>query len=373
MNLHSQRFGNLLVFTVLALTLIGCSTPYTTLGGTSPTSVHSSSAPALANPAPLIIESPNPAYTYAQATIDYGKSQLLDLSRRETETGLNMSQAADASAQLTQDYNQRQKMDLNFQATIVSLNITQAAATQRFVLQQTKLAFDATAAAHSSAATAAQSLYLMNVNQTEQAQAILDAKALQTDQAAAALTAYPLTATYSAYLLDVTGTAQAQAILSAQSTQTAQAVAALAAIPLTETPFAATQAALLMQEYGREQQSFINQIVVPLIPILITLDLLAFILLIVLAYRRSIIIPWPNRLRLAPGNVSPMPLLLIDGVMVDPDPQLPPTIPAELPPTAPPRDQGQNIVRVEIVNANEPPVAHWIAELEHQMTVEGGV
>jgi hypothetical protein len=361
----------------MTLVIIGCSTPYTTLSGGSPTQRYVTPAPALVSPPQVIIETPNPAYLNAQATIDTGKSQQMDLSRRETETGLNLSQAADAAAQLTLDFNQRQKMDLAFQSTVVSQNITQAAATQRFVLQQTKIARDATTAAQSSAATAAQSIYLMNVNQTEQAQAIVDAQLLQTDQAAATLTAYPLTATYSAYLLNVTGTVQAQAILVAQSTQTAQAIAALTAYPSTATSVAATQAALLMQEYGREQQNFVKQIVTPLIPILITLDLLAFILVIILAYRRSITLPWPSRLRLLPGNVSPNRLLMIDGVIVNRDPALQPepaddlTPSAEPAPANPSRLPGQNAVYVEIVNATEPPVAQWITEVEHQMTVEG--
>jgi hypothetical protein len=374
MNMHSQRFTPVLVLTFMALLLMGCGTPYTTLSsGISSTQSLSTPTPAQAFPPQVIIESPNPAYANAQATIDTGKSQLMDLSRKETQTSLNMSQAANAAAQATNDFNQRQKSDLNFQATVVSQNITQAAATQKFILQQTKIAQDATTAAQSSAATAAQSLYLMNVNQTEQAQAILNAQVLQTDQAAATLTAYSLTATYSAYLLNATGTVQAQAILNAQATQTAQAIAALKSYPSTATSAAATQAALLMQEYGREQQTFVNRIVVPLIPILITLDLLAFILVVILAYRRSITIPWPRRLRLASGNVHPNPLLMIDGVISDPDPSLQPPIPAELPPANPPRRPDENTVHVEIVNATEPPVAQWIAEVEHQMTVEGGV
>jgi hypothetical protein len=274
---------------------------------------------------------------------------------------------------LTLDFNQRQRADLNFQATVVSQNITQAAATQRFVLQQTKNARDATAAAQSSAATAAQSIYLMTVKQTEEVQAILDAQALQTDQAAASLTAYPLTATYSAYLLNVTGTVQAQAILDAQSTQTAQAIAALTAYPQTTTPFAATQAALLMQEYGREQQTFIKQIVTPLIPILITLDLLAFIVVIILAYRRTIAIPWLPSFRLAPGNSYLNPPLMIDGVISDPVSLLPPAIPPELTPTSPTRLPEENSVHVEIVNPTEPPVAQWIAEVEHQMMIDEGL
>ena len=267
-----------------------------------------------------------------------------------------MSQAANAAALATQDYNQRQKMELDYQATIVSLNIAQAAATQKGITQQTKMARDATAAAQSSAATATQSAYLMNVTQTAQAQVILNE---QTAQAA--------TATQSAYLVNVTQTAQAQAILDAQVKQTVQAVAASTAYPLTATPFAMTQAALLMQQYDREQQSFVDQVVAPLIPIVAILVLVLFILVIILAYRRYNPMPWPRRLLTPRVNVSPSPLIMIDGVISDHNPRLHPIIPSELAPANPPGLPGENMVNVEIVDATEPPVAHWIAEVEHQL------
>ena len=79
-------------------------------------------------------------------------------------------------------------------------------------------------------------------------------------------------------------------ILNAQAAQAAQAIATLTAYPMTATPFAVTQAALLMQQYNREQRSFINQIVVPLIPFLAVLDLVLFILLIIYITRGSILI-----------------------------------------------------------------------------------
>ena len=305
--------------------------------------------------------------------MDYGQSQLLDLSRKSTEISLNMSQAANSAALSTQDYNQRQKMELNYQATVVSLNITQAAATQKFIAQQTKMAHDSTAVAQRTADAATQSAYLVNATQTARAQAILDAQVLQTDQAVASLTAFPLTATYSAYQRNVTETARAQMILNAQATQTAQAIAALTAYPLTATPFALTKAALLSQEYGREQQSFVNQIVVPLIPILAALVLLLFILVIVFAYRRSWSMPWPRRLRIGRVNISPSPVIMIDGVIADRDPRFHSSVATELTPANPPRLPGENTLHVEIVDAAEPPVAHWIAEVEKQLTVEGGL
>ena len=265
--------------------------------------------------------------------MDAGQSQLSDLSRRSTEVSLNMSQAANAAALSTQDANRRQKMELDYQSTVVSLDITQAAATQSFIKQQTKIARDATAAAQSSAATATHSAYLINVTQTTQAQAALDSLALQTVQAKAALTDYPMTAT----------------------------------------PFAVTQAALLMQKYDRERQSFVNQIVAPLIPILVVLDLLLFILIIIRAYRRFVPMPWSPHLRIVRVNMNPSPLLMIDGVISDPDPKLQQAAPTKLLPVNPSGLPVEDMAHVEIINAVEPPVAHWITEVEHQLTDEGGL
>lgn len=114
--------------------------------------------------------------------------------------------------------------------------------------------------------------------------------------------------------------------------------------------------------------------VAPLIPILAsTLVLLLFILVIVLVYRRFMPMPWPRRLRTARLNVNPSPLIMIDGVIADHDPRLHRIIPFELTPANPPGLPGENMVYVEIVNATEPPVAHWIAEVEHQLATEGGL
>jgi hypothetical protein len=223
-------------------------------------------------------------------------------------------------------------MELDYQSTVVSLNIAQAAATQKFIKQQTKIAGDATAAAQSSAVAATQSAHQVNVTQTAQAQAVLDAQVEQTAQAVVALTAYPLTAT----------------------------------------PFAVTQAALLMQQYDREQQSFVDRVVAPLIPIIATLDVLLITLGIVLAYRRFIMpMPWPRRLRLARVNVSPIPLM-IDGVIVDHESRLHRAIPAVLTPANPPGLPGENANCVEIIDAAEPPVAHWIAEVEQLLAAGRG-
>ena len=326
MNLTRQRIAALLILTFVAMMLLGCAT------NTSIINPEFSATPGYATPAPGSIGSPDPAYADAQATIDAGQSQLLDLSRKDTEASLNITQAANAAAQSTQEYIQRQQVELDYQATVVSLNIAHAAATQKDIRQQTKMARDAIAAAQSSA----------------------------------------VAATHSAYLVNVTQTAQAQAILDAQTSQTAQAVAVLTAYPLTATPLAATQAALLMQEYNREQQSFIDRVVSPLIPIVATtFALLLLILIIVLVRRRFMPVLWPPRLRIASVNINP--LNMIDGVIKDHDLPLHQIIPPELTPANPPGLPGENTVHVEIVNATEPPFAHWIAEVEYQLATEGGL
>ena len=366
MNTPRRFIPTILIIFLLILGLLGCVSLL-------PTTTEYSSTPGRSTTVPGKIASPNPAYENAQATLDYGQSQLSDLSRKSTELSLNMSQAENAAAQSTKDANHRQKIELDYQATAVSMNITQAAATQRFITQQTKIARDATTAAQSSAATATHSAYLMNVTQTAQAQAALDSLAQQTAQAAAALTSYPLTATYSAHELNVSETGQAQMVLYAQATQAAQAIETLTAYPLTATPFAVTQAALLTQQYDREQQSFVNRVVKPLIPILAVLDLVLFIVWVVWAFRRYVPVPRSPRLRIAPVNLNPSPLMFIDGVISDHNPQLHPVIPTELLPANTPRLPVENPVHVVIINAAEPPVADWIAEVEHQLADEGGL
>jgi hypothetical protein len=278
-----------------------------------------------------MIASPKSANTFAQATIDMGQSQLLDLSRKATEVSLDMTQAANVAAQSTQDYIQRQKIDLDYQATVISLNIAHAAATQQFIAQETQIAGEATAFAQQRAAAATSSAHSQNITETAQAQAILNGQAVLNAQAMSSLTAYPLTAT----------------------------------------PFAATQAALLLQQYDREQQSFVDRVVVPLIPIVAVLDLLLLVLVILLAYRRFNPLPWLPRLRIARANVNPSPLIMIDGKLTDPEPRLYQVIPSELTPANPPPLPGVNMAHVELMNASEPPVAHWIAEVEHQLDTEG--
>ena len=145
-----------------------------------------------ASPSPpgYYVNSADPAYDFAQATMDYGERQLLELDREATEISLNMIQAANDAALSTQEYNRRLQMELDYQATIISLNITQAAATQEFIAQQTEISRDSTVVAQSTAEASTQSANLVNVSQTAHAQAILGAQVLQATQDAEALTAY---------------------------------------------------------------------------------------------------------------------------------------------------------------------------------------
>ena len=319
MNLTRQRSATLLVVTFMALMLLGCGASMSTIRPQfSPT-------PGFATPTPGNIGSPDPASANAQATIDAGQSQLLDLSLKATEVSLSLSQAANAAAQATQEYNQHQQLLLDHQATVISLNIAHAAASQKVIRQQTKMARDA-------AASATQSANQVNLALIAQAQVIVDAEVSQTAQAVAASTAYPMTAT----------------------------------------PFAVTQAALLMQQYDREQKAFVDRVVSPSIPIVATiLFLLLFILVISLVYRRVMPSLWSRRLRI--GRVNAYPPIMIDGVIADHELQLHQIIPSELPPANPPGLPCEKPVNVEIVDATEPPVAHWIAEVEQQLINEGGL
>ena len=345
----------------MVLVMLGCASLFINPPDNSTPPVNSTTA-VQATPKPNQIVSSNSAYTLAQATIDAGQRQLVDLARQATEVSLNSSQAANSAALSTQDANHRQKLELDYQSTLVSLNMAQAAATQRYISQQTKTAKDA-------AAAAARATEQISSAQTGQAQDALDSLTLQTAQAAAALTAYPMTATAEAHQLNVAETMQAQMILYSQGTQAAQAIKTQTAIPLTETAAAVTQAALLMQKYDREQQNFLKQIVSPMIPILAILDLLLFTAWVIRALRRIMPAPWLPRLRIARGY-NP---LMIDGVIVDADPLLNHTIPYKLMPPTSTLLTDEYPVHVEILDAADTPVAHWVTEVEHQLIDEGGL
>jgi hypothetical protein len=329
MNPTPPRIAPLVVIIFVALMLFACGAGIyaTRRSGLAPTP-----GPGIANSNPVKIGSPDPASANAQATIDAGQSQLSDLSFKATQVSLNMSQAANAAAQSTQDANQLQQLQLDQQATVIGLEIAHAAATQNAIQQQTKTAKEALADAHSTAAAATQTANRIN-------RALI---------------------------------AQAQVIVDGQVTQTAQAAAALTTFPLTATPFAATQAALLQQQYDREQKAFVDRIVSPAIPIVAAiLFLLLLILVIIMLYRRVIPSMYPRRLRIGPINANP--LMMIDGVIAEHTLPLHQIIPTEPTPAALPMLPCEKTVHVEIVTATEAPVAHWIAEVEQQLANEGGL
>ena len=158
--------------------------------------------------------------------------------------------------QATLDDNQRQMMELAYQATAVSLNMAQAAAAQKFLAEQTQMAWNTTATSQSLVATTtAQS---QNATTTAQSQAA--------------------TATAFAGILNATQTAQARAIFDVQATYTAQANATQAAYSLTATPWAAIQADILRTQNEAERRAWWGEFVVtPLKVILITLVVLLLI------------------------------------------------------------------------------------------------
>ncbi len=360
MNITSRRTLVLFIFVFLAQTLLGCDYVAATLLPSTPQAA-----------APEGIEAPHPDYADAQATIDAGNSQLIDLSRQGSDVDREMAQTQDASSLSNQDANQRKKSELDLQATVISLNMAHAAATQEFIGQQTQIALDAINRAQDRADAAVQATGQVRATQAAQAQAIQDILALQTVQAGATLAAFPLIATHSAQLRNATETVQAQAFLFAQATQISQAQMTRTAYPLTATPLAVTQAALLMQQYNREQQSFTDQVVTPLIPILVIMILIFLTFGIVWAYRWFVPVTWPRRLQSARVNYHLSPMTVIDGVIVNPAARIKPKIRFKLKPANPSTPSAMDQVHVEIVDAAEPPVADWIAEVEDRMNHEG--
>lgn len=320
-----RRITVWLTSTFVVLMILGCGT------GMAASAPDYSLTPGYISPSPyVIIVTTNPDYQFAQATIDAGQSQLEELSSKATEESLKIAQTENAADLSTQENNQRQQMELDLQATAISLNIAHAAATEDALKQQTKTARNATAEAQKIAAVVTRAAFLVKVTQTAQAQAFLEAQVLQTGEAAAAATAYPLTAT----------------------------------------PLAATQTALLMQQYERERQNFVNQIVVPLIPIVAAiLFILVILLVIVLMDRQLIPVPWA---RPANGYVNTNPAVMIDGEIAErgfpPD-----NNPSDFTPDNWPLLPCEKLVYVEVVNPDEPLVAPWIDEVAQQSSpTQGG-
>jgi len=335
-------------------------------------------------------ETPLPPYLAAQATLDYGQSQMKELDHQATVVGLEMAQAAQAAEQSTLESNQRQMMELAYQATAVSLNMAQAAATQQFIIDQTQMVWNGTANAQSQAATATYSTYIQNVTQTAQVQAILDIQAAETAQADAATQQFiseqnqiawniaataqsqAATVTYSAYILSVTQTAQAQAILDVQATHMAQARATRAAYSLTATPQAALQAEIVRTRNESNRRAWWGEFVVtPLTVIFITLVVLLLIVGGVLAYRRLMPVLELRLRTISRDNDSS--LLLMDGMIVDPAPLHRRLMQRGLLLLKPPRLPSDEMPQVEIIDPSEPSVINWITEAEEKLRSDGWI
>ena len=276
-------------------------------------------------PAPVTgsMETPQPAYAAAQSTLDYGQSQMKELSHQATVVGLNIAQAANSAAQATLDDNQRQMMELAYQATAVSLDMAQAAATQQFITEQTQMAWNAINTAQSQAATEIYSADIRNIIQTSQAETMLDVYAAHTAQANATLNTYSLTAT----------------------------------------PWAAIQADIVRIQNAAVRRSLWGEFVVtPLKVILSTLVVLLLVVGGVMAYLRLI-----PALELRLRTISrDKPRLLVDGMIVDPSPQYRWLIPME-PHQANLPQLPSGSAQVEIISPSEPSVACWIIEAEQKL------
>ena len=283
-----------------------------------------------ATPAPYNQES---VYAAAQATLASGQNEIMELSHQATIASLNMDQAANAAAQATIDYNLRQLMELSIRGTEISQEMAWAAATQQFIIEQTQLAWNAISTAQSQAATA----------------------------------------TYSTYLLIVTQTAQVQAILDLQTTHTAQAYATQTAYSLTATPFAALQAEIVRARNESDRRALWGEFVVtPLTVILITLVIVLLIMGGVLAYRRFMpVLELRLRTIITRSNESSM--LLVDGMIVDPDPLHHQLGQQELSLLSPAQLPSDDTPLVEIIGPSEPSITNWITEAEQELRSEGWI
>ena len=368
--MNKRRIALIMILTLMILVQLACESVTT--------------------PVPGSIETLQP-YAAAQATLDYGQSQIEALSHQATMVALNMDQAANAAAQATLDYNQQQMTELAYQETAVSLNMAQAAATQQFIIDQTQMVLNATANTQSQAVTATYSAYIFNVTQTAQAQAILDVHAAETAQAIAATQQFiteqtqtalnamataqsqAATATYSTYIFNVTQTAQAQAILDVQATHIALAKATQAAYSLTATPQAAIQADIVRTRNEAERRAWWGDFVVnPLKVILITLVIVLLIVGGVLAYRRLMPV-LELRLRTIISRDNDNPLLLVDGMIVDRAPPYRRLVQRGLRLLKQPRIPGDETPQVEIIGPSEPSVSNWIIEAEQKLRTDGRI
>ena len=246
------------------------------------------------------------AYSAAQATLEAGPRQAMELSYQSTVVSLNMGQAANAAAQTTMDYNRRQLMELSIRGTEVSQNMARAAATQQHMVEQTQLAWIA-----------------MNTAQSQSA----------TESAAQ--------------------TAHAQA----NATQTAYS--------LTATPLAAIQA-------GIERRAWWEEFVFS--PLKVILLILVILLLIVggaLFYWRLMPVLELRLRTISRDNDGD--LLLVDGMIVDPDASHHRLSQQELRLLEHPAHPGAEMPEVEIVGSSEPSITNWIIEAEQKLRSAGWI
>ena len=320
--MNKRSIAMMIILVVLALIMWRIAT--------QPRSGTPSAYPTFA-PSPLSGADQEAAYAAAQATYAASQSEMQELAHQATVVSLNMNQAANAAAQSTLEYYQRELMELSIQSTAVSQNMARAAATQQSIQEQTRMAWNAEATAQSQAATATWSATILEVTQTAQAQAILDARVAQTAQANATRTAYSLTAT----------------------------------------PAAAIQAEMARARYEFERRVLWEEFIVSLMKLMVPLLVLLFIVGGVIAYWRLLpVLEFRLRHRRGNGNMSP--LLLTDGRVVDSDPHYHRGLERlELRPLRPP--QLDETPPVEIIDPSEPSVVNWITEAEHKLRSDRGI
>jgi hypothetical protein len=129
--MSKRRISMMLIFCLLILTSMACesTTPLVSVQPFGTPSPFWTPAP-FWTPSPYSQVALQAEYAAAQSTLDYGQSQMKELSHQATVASLNMAQAANAAKQATLDYNQRQIMELAYQINAISQNMAQAAATQ---------------------------------------------------------------------------------------------------------------------------------------------------------------------------------------------------------------------------------------------------
>jgi hypothetical protein len=112
-------------------------------------------------------------------------------------------------------------------------------------------------------------------------------------------------------------------------------------------------------------------VVTPLKVILFTLVVLLLIVGGVMAYRRLMPV-LELRLRTISRD-DDSPFLLVDGMIVDPDPQNRRLTQRELRLLKHPRPPNDNTIQVEIIDSSEPSVTNWINEAEQKLRSDGWI